>query len=277
MTEPVHAACAGLPTAAMRPAIVAATRPAILAARAWGAALLLVVAVSGAGCGQRKDDGTAPQGAPSLPALSIKEDTPNLLLTWVDDRGDTHSAQHPSEVPQEGKALVRVVVSDREEGTRDPLYVVDLGQASADGSFAARAMARREWESILEKRRETFLGKLAPKTAAPTQSGAAGTPPGPSPSGSSTVAGLVVTIYGASWCKPCHQAADYLRSRGIQVIMKDIEESQEAASEMTAKLAKANRRGGSIPVIDVRGQILIGYDRGQLEQAIAKATSGTVL
>ena len=59
--------------------------------------------------------------------------------------------------------------------------------------------------------------------------------------------------------------------------MKDIEESQAAASEMTQKLEKANRRGGVIPVIDVRGQILVGYDRSQLDQAVAKATSGTVL
>jgi glutaredoxin len=236
-----------------------------------------VLLLTFAGCGQPKDDGTLPHGAPTLPALSIKEDTPNLLLTWVDDRGDTHSAQHPSEVPQEGKALVRVVVSDREDGTHDPLYVVDLGQASGDGSFAARAMARREWESILEKRREAFLGKLAPKTVAPPSSGAPNTPPGPSATSTMVASGLVVTIYGASWCKPCHHAADYLRSKGIQVIMKDIEESQEAASEMNQKLEKANRRGGAIPVIDVRGQILVGYDRGQLDHAIAKATSGTVL
>jgi glutaredoxin len=245
--------------------------------RAWGAALLVSLAIASVACGEKKDDGTTPLGAPSLPALSIKEDTPNLLLTWIDERGDTHSAQHPSEVPQEGKPLVRVVVSDREEGTRDPLYVVDLAHAGADGAFAARAMARREWESLLEKRREVFLGKLSPKTAAPPTSGQPQAPPGPSASASSVASGLVVTIYGAAWCKPCHQAADYLRSKGIQVIMKDIEESQAAASEMTQKLEKANRRGGVIPVIDVRGQILVGYDRSQLAQAIAKATSGTVL
>src|SRR5262245_38667006 len=110
------------------------------------------VAASLAACSEKRDDGTAPVGSPTLPALTIKDDTPNLLLTWVDERGDTHSALRPSEVPQEGKALVRVVVADREEGTRDPLYVVDLTKAGADGSFTARAMSRREWESVLEKR-----------------------------------------------------------------------------------------------------------------------------
>lgn len=234
-------------------------------------ALALVLAAS---CGEKKDDGTSPAGTPSLPALSIKEDTPNLLLTWVDGRGDTHNALHPSEIPMEGKALVRVVVSDREEGTRDPLYVIDLTQASGDGEFSARAMSRREWESILEKKREAFLGQLSPKTAPP----ASGQPAAPAaPTSSAAAAGVVVTIYGASWCKPCHQAADYLKSKGIAVVMKDVDESPEAASEMREKLAKSGQHGGSIPVIDVRGQILVGYSRGELDRALAKAASGTVL
>ena len=31
-----------------------------------------------------------------------------------------------------------------------------------------------------------------------------------------------VIIYGAEWCGPCHQAAAYLRQRGIQFVEKDI-------------------------------------------------------
>ena len=249
-----------------------------LRARSWCALVLVTLAMHGAACSSDpKDDGTSPSGAPSLPALTIKEDTPNLLLTWVDDRGDTHSAQRPSEVPQQGKSLVRVVVADREAGTRDPLYVVDLSQPSPDGSFTARAMARREWEGLLEKRRDAFLGKSSPKPATPPPGGSPGSAPGPAPTSTTVASGLVVIIYGASWCRPCHQAQDYLRSKGIQVIMKDIEESEEAASEMTAKLSKANRRGGSIPVIDVRGQILVGYNRAELDLALQKASAGTVL
>ena len=242
------------------------------AATAWAFACAIALSA----CGEKKDDGTTPAGAPSLPALSIREDTPNLLLTWVDDRGETHSALRPSEVPQEGKPLVRVVIADRDEGTRDPLYVVDLTKASGDGAFSARAMSRREWESVLEKRREAYLGKLAPKTAAPPASGEPGPAPSP-PVTAPPASGLVVIVYGADWCKPCHQAADYLKSKGIPVIQKNIEESREAAQEMQEKLAKAGRRGGSIPVIDVRGQILVGYSRSELERAIAKAGSGTVL
>ena len=243
----------------------------------WLLAGLLVLGL--AACGEKKDDGTTPTGAPSLPALTIKEDTPDLLLTWVDERGETHSALRPSEVPQEGKALVRVVVADREEGTRDPLYVVDLTKAGADGSFTARAMSRREWESVLSMRRDAYLGKLSPKTAAPATpgSGAPSAPPAPSSAAPAPASNLVVVIYGAEWCKPCHQAEAHLKSKGIAVVVKDIDESREAAVEMRQKLEKAGRRGGSIPVIDVRGQILVGYSRSELDRAVAKAMSGTVL
>lgn len=237
----------------------------------FGALLLLFLCA----CGEKKDDGTSPVGAPSLPALSIKEDTPDLLLTWVDSRGETHSALRPSEVPVEGKELVRVVVADREEGTRDPLYVVDLTKALADGSFSARAMSRREWESVIEQKRKAYLGKVGPRSPAPIGSGEPQAPPPPKTA--APASGLVVIIYGAEWCKPCHQAADYLRSKGIPVIQKDVDESREAAAEMQEKLAKAGRRGGSIPVIDVRGQILVGYSRSELDRAIAKASAGTTL
>jgi hypothetical protein len=38
-----------------------------------------------------------------------------------------------------------------------------------------------------------------------------------------------------------------------------------------------NRRGGSIPIIDVRGQILVGYSPAALDRAVAQAMAGTVL
>ena len=68
----------------------------------------------------------------------------------------------------------------------------------------------------------------------------------PSTGAATPASNLVVIIYGAEWCKPCHQAADYLKSKGIAYIQKDIDESREAAVEMREKLERAGRRGGSI-------------------------------
>jgi hypothetical protein len=79
------------------------------------------------------------------------------------------------------------------------------------------------------------------------------------------------------WMALSHQAADYLRGKGAAVIMKDIEESPAAAAEMREKLEKSHQRGGSIPIIDVRGQILVGFSPSALDRALARAAAGTAL
>jgi glutaredoxin len=85
---------------------------------------------------------------------------------------------------------------------------------------------------------------------------------------------VTATIYGASWCHPCHQAQELLESLGVKVTKKDIEESDAAQREMQEKLRKIHRGGGSIPVIDVMGQIFVGFSEGALRAAVARARSG---
>jgi glutaredoxin len=239
---------------------------------------LLLVAFSIAAC-TKDDDGTTPRAeGGSLPALTIRDDTPKLLLTWIDGKGDTHVEIHPPDVPAEGRALVRVVVSDREDGTRELFYVANLDQKQGDGAYATRTMPRREWEAMLEARRREYLAKVSPPPPratgpAPSSSGGPAEPPAPRP----PVTGVTVVIYGADWCKPCHQAAAYLDSIGVPNVVKDIERDEAAAREMSEKLTKAGRRGSSIPVIDVSGQILVGFSKSEIDRALKRASAGTVL
>ena len=234
----------------------------------------LAVAFAAPACGKkRSDDGTAPVAAGALSPLTIRDDTPDLMLTWIDEKGDTHVVLHPPDVPAAGRSLVRVVVADREDGTRDLFYVADLTKKSDDGSYATRAMRRRAWEDEIEQRRSTYLAKVAPPRPEASGSTAPDRPPPPS----ADRGAYTVIIYGASWCGPCHQAADHLKAKGIPFVMKDIDETPGAAAEMRDKLTRAGRHGGSIPVIDVRGQILVGYSPHSLDAALAKAGAGTML
>jgi glutaredoxin len=240
--------------------------------------LLAAFALAGTPACSHKDDGTTPRETQDLPALTLRDDTPNLMLTWLDDRGDTHVEMHPADVPPAGRELVRVVLSDREDGTRDVFYVVDLGKKRDDGAYAARSMPRRQWEAEIERRRDAYLAKVAPpKAPPPPPSGDGPRPPPTATADRPPPTGVQVIIYGASWCHPCHQAADYLKSKGIPYVLKDIEETPGAQAEMRDKLEKSGQRGGSIPVIDVRGQILIGFSPGAIDRALAKAAGGTVL
>lgn len=244
----------------MRPSPSPATPGALLAAT-------LALALLG-GCSRKTtDDGTAPATMRDLPALTIKDETADLMLTWIDGKGDTHVELRPQDVPAEGRALVRVVVSDREDGTHDRFYVADLGQKREDGSYPTRTLRRRDWESEIEKRRDAYLARTAPPR--PASSDAQGRPSPAQANGAVTV-----IIYGASWCGPCHQAADWLKQKGVPYVLKDVETTPGAAAELQEKLSRSGQRGGSIPVLDVRGQILVGWNPIVVERAVERARGG---
>jgi glutaredoxin len=137
-------------------------------------------------------------------------------------------------------------------------------------------MARAEWEELGASKRKARLEALAPSALPSGQPPGAGAaqPDGKSGSAGKTPAtGVVAIIYGADWCKPCHDAERYLKQRGATVVKKDIEGSEVAAEEMRKKLERVGRSGASIPVIDIMGQIQIGFSPAALEQALSSARS----
>ena len=81
----------------------------------------------------------------------------------------------------------------------------------------------------------------------------------------------MVVIYGAEWCGACHEAAKYLRSKGIAYVDKDVEKDPGAAAEMQQKLAKSGLHEGSIPVIDVRGKVMVGFNPAEIDAALGEA------
>ena len=224
------------------------------------------------------DTGAAPQAA-ELPPIDIKDDTPNLLLTWIDDKGDFHVVQKPTDIPKEGRENVRVVITTREDGTGKQVYVANLNEVTPTGSYRVKTMTRAAWDELGASKRKARLEALAP-SAVPSPSDSAPSTPQPNASGAPNKAmasGITAIIYGASWCKPCHDTARYLKQRGVTVIDKDIEENEVAAAEMRQKLARAGRSGSSIPVIDLMGQIMVGFSPMAIDQAIEAARSAKPL
>jgi glutaredoxin 3 len=72
-----------------------------------------------------------------------------------------------------------------------------------------------------------------------------------------------IIIYSATWCAFCHQAKQYLDSKGIKYTDKDVEKEPQAGLEA---VEKSQQRG--IPVIDIAGEIIIGFDRPRIDAAI---------
>lgn len=211
-----------------------------------------------AGC--KKKSEAAAEAVPDAPAIT--DGTTGLLLTWVDDKGEFHVEQRVTDVPAAGCEIVKVRDPARDPLSGDRIFVVDLRSAGPDGSYLVRVVPNSEFEDIAVTRRAKHGIVLAPREA--------GAAPGSEGAGAGDVAGRGVIIYGASWCGPCHQAAAYLKKRGIAFVEHDIEQDSGAAREMQAKLTKAGIRGGSIPVIDVRGKILVGFDARAVDQALGQ-------
>jgi glutaredoxin len=246
--------------------------------------LLLAGLVVGMACrspepsADEKPNAAAPR-SDELPKLVVKADTPNLLLTWIDDKGDFHVVQKPADVPTTGRKQVRVVVTDKEAGTGETVYVANLDETTADGAYRLKTMTRAAWDELGASLRKARLEALAPSAAPPPPAEPAGEPSPPGAPKAPKAPGIkvVAIVYGASWCKPCHSAEDYLKGRGVTVVMKDIEASEAAQAEMNQKLARVGRAGASIPVIDVMGQILVGYSPGALDGAIRTAQNAKAL
>lgn len=71
-----------------------------------------------------------------------------------------------------------------------------------------------------------------------------------------------VTIYTAVWCGFCKMAKNYMIQKGIKYQEKDVDQDPSAAQEA---IQKSGQMG--IPVIDVNGTIVLGFDRPSLDAA----------
>jgi glutaredoxin 3 len=72
-----------------------------------------------------------------------------------------------------------------------------------------------------------------------------------------------VTVYSATWCAFCHAAKDYFDKLGVKYEDKDVE---KAAVNMQEAVTKSGQMG--IPVIDIGGDIIIGFDRPRIDAAL---------
>jgi glutaredoxin 3 len=72
-----------------------------------------------------------------------------------------------------------------------------------------------------------------------------------------------ITVYSATWCAFCHAAMDYFTKLGVSFTDIDVEKNPTAGAEA---VEKSGQRG--IPVIDIAGDIIVGFDRPKIDAAL---------
>lgn len=77
-----------------------------------------------------------------------------------------------------------------------------------------------------------------------------------------------ITIYRTSWCAFCHTEMQWLDKLGFSYTAKDIEADPAANEELMAKI-NGDFRG--VPVTDVAGELILGFDRPKIQDAIKAA------
>jgi glutaredoxin len=216
-------------------------------------ALCLLLAL---GCGNPPPSAPEAKSRPADPIASAEPVTPpfavggeadGLLLVWYDAAGAAHIAKSRSEIPAESRARVRVdSLEVPPEKRLDPafVYVADLSKVRGDGSYAVRKVERDALERFV----------VPTKAEEPVATANASSD---------------VIIYGASWCGACKQAARYFRNKGVPFIEKDIEKEPSARTEMLSKARAQGVQTSGIPVIDVKGTLMGGFNQGAVERLLA--------
>ena len=72
-----------------------------------------------------------------------------------------------------------------------------------------------------------------------------------------------IIIYGAEWCAVCHTAMRYLDDKKVAYTYVDVDKDPAAGLEA---VNKSGQRG--IPVIDLAGDIIVGFDRPKIDAGL---------
>lgn len=190
------------------------------------------------------DHPEAGKPAPVKPPFEVAGELEGLLLVWFDGEG-LHTAQKRSEIPEAQRAAVRIdSLHVAPEARLDPehVYVADVRSPGKDGSYPVQKASRAWFDAQVDRAK--------PQPVA--------------------VEDASVIVYKASWCGACKSAAAFLRSRHVAFVEKDVEKEPGASEEMLRKAQAKGLRPKGVPVIDFRGEIMLGFDQARLSALIER-------
>ncbi|SMG51045.1 glutaredoxin family protein [Dethiosulfovibrio salsuginis] len=74
---------------------------------------------------------------------------------------------------------------------------------------------------------------------------------------------MTVKVYSTQGCVWCKKVKEYLTDKGVQFDVIDVGADREAAKKMVAETGQMG-----VPVIDVDGKYIVGFDKAALDEAL---------
>jgi len=78
---------------------------------------------------------------------------------------------------------------------------------------------------------------------------------------------MMIKIYTTPTCVFCEMAKEFFKSKGLTYKEYDVSADEKAQQEM---IEKSHQYG--VPVIEIDGKIIIGFDRARIEKALKPKT-----
>ena len=209
----------------------------------WPRILAMLLVLGLCDCSRSGGADAGPPAAP--PKLNLAKDRTDLVFTFVDTEGKLHDVDAADKVPVERRkqVLVRDLSKSADELKADQyVYVADLTREQ-DGAWPYADVSRYSVERSIK------VGDFAVVDEADD-------------------GGQRVILYGTSWCGACAQARSWLKGHGVPFADKDIEKDGRAAAEMQRKMKRAGMGIGGVPVIDVMGELMLGFDERKLTELL---------
>lgn len=76
----------------------------------------------------------------------------------------------------------------------------------------------------------------------------------------------MIKIYTTQTCPYCVMAKDYFKQKGVQYEEFDVSSDEKAREEL---MKKSNQMG--VPVIDIDGAVIVGFNRAEIDKALKKS------
>jgi glutaredoxin len=201
-------------------------------------------------CPKKDPQEPADGGMQAFEKLTITEEADHFLFTYLLADGSFQTVEKMSEVPEEARDQVIVIdtkLSPTKRRSSKIIYVADLTQKREDGTYSCRPVSRFKFERDLLREPGSASSVLPPECKDLADS----------PKDR-------VILYSTAWCGVCKATAQFLKKESIPYEEKDVEKTEGAQQELACKALKSGKRINGVPVLDIGGTLLLGFDRDDI-------------